>query len=609
MAPGSAGSSDVVPPRIEDYALLGDCRGAALVSKDGSIDWMCLPRFDSPAVFARLLGNAQHGYWALAPRGQYQAQRSYHDDTMVLETRFSVDDAQVLVEDALITGSPTPLLVRKVSAVRGRMEMETTLVLRPDYGSTIPWIRRTDDGIKAIAGPDEWNLQSPLHLEADSDARISARFAVAAGEELIFVLSWHPSHEGPFEPPEHPARQLEATRRFWQEYAARATYQGPYRQAVVRSILVLKALTYAPTGGIVAAPTTSLPEIIGGSRNWDYRFCWVRDSTFSVYALLRAGYRQGAEEWIDWLVKAVAGSPGQTHMLYGVAGERRLTETELPWLPGYEGSRPVRIGNAASEQLQLDVFGEVMDTLHAALREGMDVDDDVWRLQEGFMAFLERDWDEPDEGIWEIRGPRRHFTHSKLMAWVAVDRAIRNVQFIGCPAPLERWRALRATIHQTICERGFNPRKNAFVQSYDSEELDASLLMMPLVGFLPVDDPRITGTVAAIERELMLGRYVRRYDPDAFDDGIGEDEGAFIACSFWLADNWALAGKRREAQDLFEHLLSLRNDVGLLAEEYDPRSKRMLGNFPQAFSHIALINTAFSLLPDRGPARHDEDPD
>jgi GH15 family glucan-1,4-alpha-glucosidase len=579
---------------IEDYALLSDCRCSALVSRDGSIDWMCAPRFDSDAVFARLLGREEHGFWRIRPRCTFRVERRYVPDSMVLETRFLCDSGEVILEDALVTDTPTPMLVRAARGIRGRVELEMELVLRPDYGSTIPWVRRTAYGLKAIAGPDEWNLQSPVPL-AGRQMTTTACFEMATGERCDFALSWHPSHASSFEPCANLAGKLADTRRHWQRHAARCIYRGPYGEAVSRSILTLKALVYEPTGAIIAAPTTSLPEHVGGARNWDYRYCWLRDSTFSFDALMLAGYEDEARRWIDWMIRAVAGSPAQAHMLYGVEGERRLVESELDWLPGYEDSRPVRVGNAAYGQQQLDVFGQVIDTLHEALRNDVAVNADAWRIQDSIVRHLGQNWQKPDAGIWEIRGACRQFTHSKVMAWVAVDRAIRNARMQGVDAPLDEWQALRDRIHAEVCTRGYNRRRKAFVQSYESQALDASLLLMPILGFLPADDPRITGTVEAIERELMDGRYVRRYDPQVADDGVGGGEGVFIACSFWLADAWILMGRRQQATELFEHLLSLRNDLGLLAEEYDPRAGRMVGNFPQAFSHIALVNTAFTL--------------
>lgn len=587
---------------IEDYALLSDGRSSALVSKEGSIDWLCAPRFDSAAVFARLLGREEHGFWSIRPRGDFRVERRYVDDTLVLETRFVCGEAEAILEDALIVDSPTPLLVRSLRGVRGRLTMDMDLVIRPDYGSTVPWVRRSSHGLRAIAGADEWNLQTPVPLRGRA-MMSAASFTIGPGERLDFGLSWQPSHHSRFTPGKNLAGELARTREHWRGHAARCVYDGPYRRAVQRSILTLKALIYEPTGAIIAAPTTSLPEEIGGSRNWDYRYCWLRDSTFSFDALMLAGYDSEARRWIEWMIKAVAGSPAQAHMLYGVAGERRLTETELPWLPGYQRSRPVRIGNEAYGQLQMDVFGQVIDTLHEAVKHDMRLGDDAWRIQHCILDFLQDNWKRPDAGIWESRARPRHFTHSKVMAWVAVDRAIRNARALGLAAPLEQWQDLKARIHADICEHGFSRRRNAFVQSYDSEHLDASLLLMPILGFLPPDDPRIAGTVQAVEKHLMRGRYVQRYDTDASDDGVGGDEGTFIACSFWLADAWILMGRKAEAVELFEHLLSLRNDLGLLAEEYDPQRRRLTGNFPQAFSHIALVNTAFTLQ-DTGTTTH-----
>jgi len=587
--------------RIEDYALLGDCHSAALVSREGSIDWLCLPRFDSGACFAALLGDADHGRWAITPRGGFAAGRRYLPGTMVLETEFRTATGVCRLIDCLVVQDLHPTLVRRVEGVEGHVELGLELVIRFDYGSIVPWVRRLADGsLQATAGPDTLVLHAPVPLHGE-DLRTRGDFSIAAGQRLDFSLVWHPTHDG-HPPPEAPAVGLARTIAWWQAWSARGSYRGKWQGLVERSLLTLKALTYAPSGGIVAAPTTSLPEEIGGVRNWDYRYCWLRDATFTLYALLTCGYREEAKRWREWLVRAVAGTPSQVHIMYGICGERRLTEVELGWLPGYEGSRPVRIGNAAHRQRQLDVFGEVMDTLHLARRSGLEFNEDSWRVQRAMLEYLEGAWREPDEGIWEVRGPSRHFTHSKVMAWVAFDRGIKAVQGFGRPGPLRRWQALRREIHEEVCTRGYDRTLGSFVQSYGSQQLDAALLMMSLVGFLPANDPRIVGTVAQIERTLLHDGLVRRYAPELTNDGLPGGEGVFLACSFWLVDNYVLLGRRAAAERLFARLCGLCNDVGLLAEEYDPRAQRLLGNFPQALSHIALVNTAANLSRAHAPA-------
>lgn len=581
--------------RIEDYALIGDCHSAALVSRSGSIDWLCLPRFDSGACFAALLGEPKHGRWAITPRQAYSASRRYLPGTMVLETEFRAATGVCRVIDCMVIGDDAPTLIRTVEGVEGAVALGLELVIRFDYGSRVPWVRRlADDSLLAIAGPDALQLHTPVRLHGE-DLRSIGEFEVRAGQRLAFTLVWRGGqHEG--QPaPEDPETAVQRTVAWWQAWTERCTYTGVEAPLVQRSLLTLKALTFAPTGGIVAAPTTSLPELIGGVRNWDYRYCWLRDATFTLYALLTCGYREEACHWREWLIRAVAGTPSQLNIMYGISGERRLPEFELPWLPGYEGSRPVRVGNAACDQLQLDVFGEVMDTLHLARRSGLEFSEDSWRVQRGMLEYLERAWVEPDEGIWEVRGPRRHFTHSKVMAWVAFDRGIRAVEEFGRPGPVERWRAARTRIHAEVCARGYDAGLGSFVQSYGSQEVDASLLMLSLVGFLPASDPRIAGTVAQIERTLLQGGLVRRYLPDPAHDGLPCSEGVFLACSFWLVDNYLLLGRRADAERLFERLIGLCNDVGLLSEEYDPGQRRLLGNFPQAFSHIALVNSATNL--------------
>ena len=589
--------------RIEDYALIGDRHTAALVARNGSIDWLCFPRFDSGACFAALLGTEEHGCWTLSPAGEIrQIRRGYHDDTLVLETEYETADGVVSVIDCMPPRSKEADLVRIVVGKRGQVLMRMRLVLRPDYGSIIPWVRRTENGICAVAGPDTLTLQSDVILR-NENFKTEAEFTISAGQRLHFVLIWHPSHESDSVTADAETLLVQ-TEQWWREWSGRCTYRGPYRDSVVRSLVTLKALTYAPTGGIVAAPTTSLPEWIGGIRNWDYRYCWVRDATFTLYALMLAGYTAEAAAWRDWLLRAVAGKPSQLNIMYGLAGERRLPEMELNWLPGYEGSAPVRIGNAAWQQFQLDVYGELMDAMHLARRGGLAPDENAWRVERALTDYLESAWSEPDNGIWEVRGPKRHFTHSKVMAWVAMDRMVKAVENFGLQGPVERWRGVRAKIHDEVCRHGFDRTRNTFVQYYGGTALDASLLMIALVGFLPPGDPRIKGTVEAIERDLMADGFVLRYRTNPKVDGLPPGEAPFLACSFWLADNLALMGRREDARLLFERLLGLCNDVGLLAEEYDPATKRHLGNFPQAFSHVALINTASNLSQSQGPAKN-----
>jgi GH15 family glucan-1,4-alpha-glucosidase len=590
-----------MPSLIEDYALIGDCHTAALVARNGSIDWLCFPRFDAGACFAALLGDETHGRWLLAPAGEVRnIRRRYRDGTLVLETDFETADGVATLIDCMPPRSREPDLVRVVAGKRGQVRMRMELVIRFDYGSITPWVRRTGTGIRATAGPDTLVLSSGVALR-NQDFRTEAEFTVAAGQRVPFVLQWHPSHEP--EPALIDAdATITATDEWWREWSGRCTYEGPWREAVVRSLITLKALTYAPTGGIVAAPTTSLPECLGGVRNWDYRYCWLRDATFTLYALMLGGYVEEACAWREWLLRAAAGKPSQLNIMYGLAGERRLTELELPWLPGYAESAPVRIGNAACDQFQLDVYGELMDAMHLARRAGLAPDENAWRVERALVEFLESCWSKPDNGIWEMRGPPRHFTHSKVMAWVAVDRMVKAVERFGLEGPVERWRRLRATIHEEVCRCGFDPKRNAFVQYYGGEDLDASLLMIPLVGFLPAGDARVSGTVAAIERDLMADGFVLRYRTKPDVDALPPGEAAFLACSFWLADNFALLERHDDARRLFERLLGLCNDVGLLSEGYEPGNGRMLGNFPQALSHLALVNTACNLSRSRGPA-------
>jgi GH15 family glucan-1,4-alpha-glucosidase len=594
---------------IEDYALIGDTHTAALVSRDGSMDWLCLPRFDSPACFAALLGDAANGRWRLAPAGGVkEVRRRYQGDTLVLETEYHTDDGVVRVVDCMPPRQWDPDVARVVEGIRGRVPMRMELTIRFDYGSIVPWVRHIGGALHAIAGPDSIWLRTPVPVRGENWTTL-ADFTVAEGERAPFMLTWHASHR-PAPRRIDPIRALGDTEAWWGEWASGVDYQGGWQDAVIRSLLTLKALTYAPTGGIVAAPTTSLPEQLGGVRNWDYRYCWLRDATFTLSALMLAGLADEARAWREWLLRAVAGQPRQMQILYGVAGERRITEQELGWLPGYQGSRPVRVGNAAVNQFQLDVYGEVMDTLHLGRHIGLESDEPTWDLQLALLDFLESNWREPDEGIWEIRGPRRHFTHSKVMAWVALDRAIKAVEVMGEQGPVDRWRAIRRELHDEVCREGYSSQRDSFVQYYGAEHLDASLLMIPLVGFLPADDPRVKGTVAAIQRELTVDGLVHRYPPEGSQavDGLPPGEGTFLACTFWLADNLVLMGRREEALAIFERLLTLRNDVGLLAEEYDPHTGRQLGNFPQAFSHVALVNTANFLSEGPMPAwaRHRE---
>ncbi len=591
---------------IEDYALIGDTQTAALVSTEGSIDWLCLPRFDSGACFAALLGDRNHGSWQIAPAGanRTMTSRAYRPATLVLETLFETADGTVRVIDCMPIRGEAPDVVRIVEGVSGRVQMRMDLMIRFDYGRSVPWVRQTDDALLAIAGPDALYLRTPVRTRGEGLSTV-AEFSVSAGDRVPFVLTWHPSHQPPPEVinAEHALADTEA---WWQAWSQECTVDVPQRDLVLRSLITLKALTYAPTGGLVAAPTTSLPEDIGGVRNWDYRYCWLRDATFSLYSLMIAGHEAEAIAWRDWLLRAVAGSPEQMQTMYGVAGERQLYERVLDWLPGYEGSVPVRIGNAASDQFQLDVYGEVMDCLHQARRCGIEDSPSAWALQRALMDFLEGHWRDPDEGIWEVRGPRRHFTHSKVMAWVAADRAVKAVEQFGLDGPVDSWRRLRADIHAEVCGKGYDASRQTFVQSFGRSELDASLLMIPLVGFLPASDARVMGTVAAIERDLVVDGFVLRYSGKSLGevDGLPGDEGAFLPCTFWLADNYVLQGRLAEGRALFDRLAGLANDVGLLAEEYDPIRKRLVGNFPQAFTHVALVNTAHNLGSADGPARN-----
>ena len=581
--------------RIEDYGLIGDCETAALVSKDGSIDWLCWPRFDSGACFAALLGNSKNGRWRIAPaQAKSRITRRYRPATLILETTFTTADGEVTVIDFMPLREQASHLVRLVVGTRGTVAIRTELVIRFDYGQSVPWVKRTENGdLLAISGPDMVVLRTPVEMRGEQLTSVG-EFTVSAGETIPFVLMYVQSHL-PAPDPVDAEDALRQTQNFWEEWTSVHKSTGPYAPFVLRSLITLKALTYLPTGGIVAAPTTSLPEQLGGPRNWDYRFCWLRDATLTLLALMNSGYYDEACAWRDWLLRAAAGSPSQIRIMYGLAGDKRLAEWEVPWLAGYEGSRPVRIGNAAADQLQLDVFGEVLDAMHQARVGGLQPLADAWDFQRVLMSHLEEIWPLEDEGIWEVRGGRRHFTYSKMMAWVAFDRTIRSAEAFGLEGPIDHWRKLRARIHAEVCDKAFNPKIGAFMQSYGSEHLDASALLIPVVGFLPPSDPRVAGTVEAIERKLMTNGFVLRYDTDVTQDGLPPGEGAFLACSFWLADAYILLGRRDDARKLFERLLTLCNDLGLLSEEYDPAGKRLLGNFPQAFSHIALVITAHNL--------------
>jgi GH15 family glucan-1,4-alpha-glucosidase len=594
--------------RIEDYGVIGNARTAALVGRDGSIDWLCLPRFDSPACFAALLGTAENGRWIIAPTSPVVSRsRRYLTGTAILESRFETATGTVTVTDFM----PHPPdeqqidLVRMVRGEQGSVPMHCDVRFRFDYGRTIPWVRRRTLGVSATVGPDEVLLRTEVPLRGE-DFTTRADFTAEAGETVAFTLSWRPSHHASVihREPEDVLRQSIAAWRLW---AGRCSATGPWREPVLRSLITLKLLTFHPTGAMIAAPTTSLPELIGGTRNWDYRFCWIRDATFTLYAFMAGGYGEEARAWREWLLRAAAGMPEELQIMYGIAGERRLEERELAWLSGFEDSRPVRIGNAAHRQLQLDVYGELMDVLFAAEKSGLDPNADAWGLQRALLDFLETQWSQPDSGLWEMRSAPRQFTHSKVMAWVAFDRAVKIAERSFLPGPVDRWRKQREEIHAEVCQKGYDAQRNTFVQSYGSNELDATLLLLPQVGFLPPSDPRIIGTIEAIEQDLMVEGLVLRYRPKKIRDGLPGEEGAFLACSFWLADALALVGRVEEATELFEHLLELRNDLGLLAEEFDPRARRFLGNFPQAFSHVALINTAHNLLNGRGPSERRAD--
>jgi len=591
---------------IEDYALIGNNATAALVGRNGSIDWLGFPRFDSATCFAALLGSKQNGHWSISPQNAHpEVTRRYRDGTLVLETEFSTPEGACVLIDCMDLHKNNQHVLRLVRGLRGRVPMEMELAIRFDYGAIVPWVNRLPDGrVQAVAGPDRLTLATPVEL-CGEDLMTRSVFEVAEGQEIPFLLTWSDSY-APEPQVIDVAATIENVTNAWKKWSAKHVPQGPYAEAILRSIITLKALTHHQTGGIVAAPTTSLPEDLGGVRNWDYRFCWLRDSTFTLYAQLEAGFIEEAKQWRDWLIRAAAGNPDQLQIMYGLAGERRLTEFELDHLNGYVASTPVRIGNAASEQLQLDVYGEVLDSLYFARCKGLGASEAAWRLQAALVNHLERIWSEPDNGIWEVRGGRRHFVFSKVMAWVAFDRAVRSIEEFGEKGPVERWRKVRAEIHDEVCRHGYSQEQQSFVQYFGGKELDASALLMPLVGFLSADDPRIKNTVAAIEKDLLHDGLVARYNTASSVDGLTGGEGVFLPCSFWLVDNYFLQGRHEEARKLFEHLLSLRNDVGLLSEEYDPKERRMLGNFPQAFSHLALVNAAHNLTApaESKPARH-----
>jgi GH15 family glucan-1,4-alpha-glucosidase len=597
-----------MPSRIEDYALIGDCETAGLVGKDGSLDWLCLPRFDSGACFAALLGTPEHGRWQIAPACEIRkVSRRYREGTIILETTFETDEGVVTLIDGMAIRAEHPVVIRCVRGERGQVPMLLHLAIRFDYGSIIPWVTRLEEGgIKAVAGPDTLLIRTKVPLRGEDHSTV-AEFTVSEGQEVPFMLSWCASHEREL-PPGDSMRLLRKTEKSWQKWSKGCKCAGPWGKAMLRSLLTLKALTYAPTGGVVAAPTTSLPEQLGGVRNWDYRLCWIRDATFTLYALMAAGYKDEARAWRKWLLRAAAGNPDKLQIMYGLSGEHRLMEWALDWLPGYENSRPVRIGNSAYQQSQLDVYGELLDAMYQSRRIGLEPEQAAWNLERAIVRFLESAWQQPDEGIWEVRGPSRHFTHSKVMAWVAFDRAVKMIEKFDVEGPIDGWRALRDAVHQEVCSKGFDSEKNSFVQYYGSKDVDASLLMIPLVGFLPPEDPRVAGTVACIERELLQDGFVKRYNTHESIDGLPPGEGVFLPCTFWLADNYVMLGRQKEAEQLFVRLLGLCNDVGLISEEYDPHTGRLVGNFPQAFTHVGLINTAMNLTRQtNNPAEHRSD--
>ncbi len=589
--------------KIEDYGLIGDCETAALVGRDGSIDWLCWPAFDSDACFAALLGTSKEGRWLIAPTEKIaKTTRRYWGDTLILETRFETETGTVVVIDFMPPRGKASDIVRLVRGVRGRTKLRMELVIRFGFGTDIPWVKQSEDGsgILAICGPDMAVLRTPIKTRGE-DMTTVAEFEVGEGETVPFVLTYGPSH---LDVPEaiDPEQALQDTRDFWTEWSGRCTYQGESRDLVMRSLITLKALTYKPTGGIIAAPTTSLPEILGGAKNWDYRFCWLRDATFTLLALMNSGYTEEASCWHAWLLRAVAGAPAHMQIMYGIKGQRRLLEWEADWLPGYEGAQPVRVGNAAHAQLQLDVYGELMDAFHQARVAKLELDETTWDLECKVLEHLAEIWNRPDSGIWERRGDGKHYVSSKVMTWVAFDRAVKSAEKFGFEAPLEQWRSLRDTIHRDVCEKGFDRKLNSFVESYGSQLLDASILLLPAVGFLPGDDPRVLGTLAAIEKHMIRDGFVLRHDRREPADQNQPIEGAFLACTLWLADAYVLAGETDRAQALFDRVVAIANDLGLLAEEFDTAAGRQAGNFPQALTHIALINTAHNLSDAKKPA-------
>jgi GH15 family glucan-1,4-alpha-glucosidase len=589
--------------RIEDYALIGDRKTAALVGRDGSIDWLCWPRFDSDACFAALLGSRDHGRWLIAPQGDASVTRRYRPDTLVLETHFETPDGAATLVDFMPQACDQSTLVRFVIGTRGKVAMHTELILRFGYGDVVPWVTRVETGaLRAIAGPDMVVLHTPVHVRG-KDMTTVGEFTISRGDTIPFVLTYSPSHL-PIPNPVDATGALAETETHWREWAAKCRPAGRWSDAVRRSMITLKALTYEPTGGIVAAPTTSLPEQIGGVRNWDYRYCWLRDATLTLLGAMHAGYYEEAQAWREWLLRAVAGSPDQLQIMYGIGGERRLTEWTVSWLPGYENSAPVRIGNAAHSQLQLDVFGEIMDTYHQARSGGLTSNNSGWEVQLAFADHLKKVWHEPDQGIWEMRGPPQHFTYSKVMAWVAYDRVIKSAETFGLDGPLDEWRKLREQICDEVCEHGYDKELGTFVQAFGSKQLDANLLLLPCVGFLPISDPRIERTIAAVENRLLRDGFVMRYSTEEVEDALPPGEGAFLACSFWLVDVYTLQGRLDDAERLFRRLVGLRNDLGLLSEEYDSHTQRLVGNFPQAFSHLALVNSAYNLTKTRKPVHH-----
>jgi GH15 family glucan-1,4-alpha-glucosidase len=585
-----------VPRRIEDYGLIGDCETAALVGRDGSIDWLCWPAFDSDACFAALLGTGKHGRWLIAPADEIKhTSRRYWDNTLILETRFETDNGTVAVIDFMPPRGNASDVVRLVRGLSGRVKLRMELVIRFGFGADIPWVKKNPDGsgLLAICGQDMTVLRTPVEIRGE-DLTTVADFEVGAGETVPFVLTYGPSHL-PVPEPVDPARALQDTEQFWTEWCSRCSYDGGNRDLVMRSLITLKALTYGPTGGIIAAPTTSLPEKLGGARNWDYRFCWLRDATFTLLALMNSGYTEEASAWHHWLLRAAAGAPANMQIMYGIMGQRRLLEWEAGWLPGYEGAQPVRVGNAAHAQLQLDVYGELIDAFHQSRMAKLELDEGSWALECTVLEHLVEEWDQPDHGIWERRGAAKHYVFSKVMTWVAFDRGIKSAETFGFKAPLETWRRLRDTIHRDVCEKGFDHERNSFVESYGSNLLDASILLLPSVGFLPASDPRVRGTLEAVEKHLMRDGFVLRHDPREISDEKQPIEGAFLACTLWLADAYVLAGDIAKAQVLFDRVIAVANDLGLLAEEFDSGVGRQTGNFPQALTHIALINTAHNL--------------